>query len=268
MIRKRLRLFIWALTLVFCAGTAWAVDPAPDSVPMTLLITMAEKIAKAPKFSVTMRMGYDVVQDNGQKIEFGEIRKIFLERPDKLRVEVLQSNGDESGLVFDGENITQFSRTHKVYGRLGFKGNLDSMVRYVVARLGTRVPLARMLVTTFPDEIERLSRDVVYVERDVLDVPMDHLAGRTDDVDYQVWIDDSGLPRRIVLTYVNAPGQPQFWARFTEWKLDPQFDPGTFSFSPPEGFEEVPFVIPVATSPSESDDNGTGSAPKDQGGTS
>jgi hypothetical protein len=44
---------------------------------------MASFLAKAPRLSVTADCSYDVVQDSGQKIEFGEVRAITLRRPDR-----------------------------------------------------------------------------------------------------------------------------------------------------------------------------------------
>ncbi len=92
MIRKRLFLSVLVLTLCLFTASAYAADA------MSLLTGMAQKIASAKKFSVTIRMRYDVVQDSGQKVEFGEIRKIILKRPKYLRVEAKQSDGDVNGM--------------------------------------------------------------------------------------------------------------------------------------------------------------------------
>ena len=228
--------------VVFClwAGTSFAVDA------MLEVTSMAQKIAGARAFSVTMHMGYDVVQKSGQKLEFQEIRKIVLSRPNYIRVDAKQSDGDEGGLVFDGKTITQFSKTYKVYGQVPLEGTVDDMIRFAVAELDVRIPLARMLVVTFPQEIKRLTTEVFFVEKDVLGpVPTDHIAGRTKDVDYQVWIDQDMLPRRIVLTYKNLPGQPQFWANFTDWNFSPKVSPALFTFAPPKDWEKIPVLMPA-----------------------
>lgn len=252
MVRKRLFLSVLVLTLCLFTASAYAADA------MSLLTGMAQKIASAKKFSVTIRMGYDVVQDSGQKVEFGEIRKIILKRPKYLRVEAKQSDGDVNGIVFDGRTFTQYSLTPNVYARLDLTGDIDKAVRFAVAKFGVRVPLARMLVTTFPDEIRKLTKEVFYVEKDVLGKsPTDHVAGRTDDVDYQVWIGKDKLPTRIVITYKNAPGQPQFWANFYDWNLSPKTTEETFIFTPPKGAEEIPFILPVsAPEPGTTDQGG------------
>lgn len=238
--KKGISVLMMVAVLFLFAGVVKAADP------MLEVVGMAQKIAGAQAFTVTMHMGYDVVQKSGQKLEFQEIRKVVLSRPNFIRVDAKQSDGDQGGLVYDGETITQFSKTAKVYGQVPLKGSVDDMVRFAVARLDVRIPLARMLVTTFPQEIKKLTTEIFYVERDVLGPePTDHIAGRTDDVDYQVWIGPDKLPRRIVLTYRNLPGQPQFWANFTEWNLSPKISKAIFTFKPPKDWEKIPVLMPA-----------------------
>jgi hypothetical protein len=40
-----------------------------------------------PAFQRQVDIGFDAVQDSGQKIEFGETRKVVLRRPDRLRID-------------------------------------------------------------------------------------------------------------------------------------------------------------------------------------
>jgi hypothetical protein len=63
----------------------------------------------------------------------------------------------------------------------------------------------------------------------------------------QLWIAQGKqpLPLRIVLTYKNAPGQPQFWADLSGWDLSPEVAADHFSFTPPAGAEQLPFLAPA-----------------------
>ncbi|MFY9942197.1 MAG: DUF2092 domain-containing protein, partial [Desulfobacterales bacterium] len=77
--------------------------------------------------------------------------------------------------------------------------------------------------------------------------PTDHLAVRSAEVDLQVWITqgDQPLPRRVVLTYKNAPGRPQFRADLSDWDLSPKLAADSFAFTPPAGAEQIPLLAPV-----------------------
>ncbi len=220
-----------------------------DGEAMALLRRMGERLAQAKGFSVSIRAGYDVVQDSGQKIEFGEERKVLLSRPGGLRVEAEQSDGDRRLIYFDGKTLTVADPDLKVYAQVERTGTVDDAVRYLVRDLQVRVPLALLLSTTLPTDLERRIQSLDYVEQDRLtEVPTAHLAGRTADVDFQLWIAGEGepLPRRMVITYKHEEGQPQFWALFSDWNLSPQVSDSQFAFEPPEGAERIPFVVRVA----------------------
>lgn len=53
--------------------------------------------------------------------------------------------------------------------------------------------------------------------------------------------DGDPLLHRIVITYSEEEGQPQFWANLTDWNLTPNNAPSTFLFQPPAGTEEILF---------------------------
>ena len=229
------------IALGLVTGSAFADDARSQ------LVDMAKKLAEAKQFSVSIHMNYDVVQQSGQKIQFSEARKVQIIRPNHLRVDALQSDGNTTGLIFDGKTITLFSAAENVYSQTSRPGDVDAAIRHAVGEMGIRVPLARMLVTSLPEELQKLSGEVDYVERNTLSAtPTDHIAGRTDSVDYQFWITKDKLPVRIVLTYKNAPGQPQFQAEFSDWEFAPGIDDSTFVFTPPEGAEKIPILVPVA----------------------
>jgi hypothetical protein len=236
---------LWLLALVtldLATGSAFSAEAE------TRLVDMAVKLADTKQFTVAIHMKYDVLQESGQVIEFGEVRTLQVSRPEYLRVDAQQSDGDSGGLIFDGKTITQFSDTHNVYTQIDRPGDIDGAIRYAVGELGVRFPLARMLVTSFPQEIRRLTTDIDFIERNTLGpVPTDHIAGRTDDLDYQIWIREDNFPTRIVLTYKNAPGQPQFRADFSNWDTVPSLKRGSFTFTPPHKSEKIPTLLPASS---------------------
>ena len=113
-----------------------------------------------------------------------------------------------------------------------------------------RLPLAALLTSRFPTEIESRTQSLDYVEKtSIHGVPSHHLAGRTATVDYQVWIAEGAqpLPQRIVMTYKNADGQPQFRAQFSDWNLAPTVNDAEFAFTPPEGSRKIAFAAQIQT---------------------
>jgi hypothetical protein len=219
-----------------------------------ILMGMAEFMAKTQTFSVGVSDSYDVYQQSGEKIEFDETREITVVRPDRVRVEVEESNGDKSVLTFDGKLLTMSSPSRNVYAQTPKPGAIDDAVVYFVRDLGMRLPFAVLLLTTAPEELDKRTKSLDYVEKtSVLGTPAHHLAGRTDSVDYQVWIADGDKPLllRLVLTYRASQGQPQFRAQFSEWNLAPEVSSSMFAFTPPAGAQQIAFLaqLPRKTSP-------------------
>jgi hypothetical protein len=53
------------------------------------------------------------------------------------------------------------------------------------------------------------------------------------------------LPRRIVITYKEENGQPQFSADLSNWNLAPDLSDALFSFTPPNGAKRIQFPTAV-----------------------
>jgi hypothetical protein len=220
-----------------------------DPQAMKILLEMTRTIADAKQFSVTIRSSYDAPQENGQMIEFGAVRRLQVKRPNLLRLDVHRSDGDQRLLLFDGERIIVQNINDNVYTKVEHISDIDGKIKYLVGDLQIPLPLGRMLRTVFPADIERLVKAIDYVELDMLtDVPADHLAFRTDDVDVQVWVagDKEPLPGRIVITYKHAEGQPQFRAVFSDWNLSGETVKGPFIFTPPKDCEQIPILTAIS----------------------
>ena len=260
-IRFRLVCPLWAVfsalvvVLALSVGPALAADKTPaatsaeqDLEATAIFYKMADFIAKAPVFSVTIRSGYDAIQPNGQRIEFGGNHQVLLHRPAGLRVDAERSDGDRGLVLFDGKGITAFKAIDNVYARVEKAGTVDDAIVYLVRDLQITLPLARMFLTSFPKDMKTKVTSIDYVEENFLfDVPTDHLAVRSADVDLQIWIaqGEQPLPRRIIITYKNAPGAPQFRADLSDWDLSPKVAADSFAFNPRPGAEQVPFMAPV-----------------------
>ncbi|MEN9315860.1 MAG: hypothetical protein RIS35_2253 [Pseudomonadota bacterium] len=211
-----------------------------------ILMRMAGHLASAPRFSVAVRGSYDTMQESGEKIEFGENRTVTMSRGEnRLRVDGEHSDGTKVLTVFDGKQITLVDRRSNVFATAPQNGTIDDAIVHYVRELGVRLPLAALLLSRLPAELERRVQSVDYVEKTSFHgAPAHHLAARTESVDIQVWVADGArpLPLRVVLTYREEPGAPQFRAQFYGWNFAPPIDSRTFSAVVPKGATRVSFA--------------------------
>jgi len=153
--------------------------------------------------------------------------------------------------VFDGHSISVLDADAGVYAQAPQPGTVDDALVYFLRELRMRMPLALLFSTRLPDVLSRAVRSIDYVEStEILGVPTQHVAGRTDSVDFQFWIAEGErpLPLRVVITYPHSPGQPQFWANFADWKTSPLLSKDTFQFKPPPGSRQIAFAVQVQRS--------------------
>ncbi|MEW6143563.1 MAG: DUF2092 domain-containing protein [Thermodesulfobacteriota bacterium] len=151
---------------------------------MAVAKRMADFLSQLQRFSVTADIGFDAVQDDGQKIEFGETRKVLVDRPNRLRVEETKRNGSESELIFDGNTIMLYYAKDNVYALADRPGTIDDAVSYFVNDLGMRLPLSQLLNSKLGANLSGRKRSASYVEKSSINgIPCDQIALRVADVD-------------------------------------------------------------------------------------
>ena len=167
---------------------------------------MVNFLAKAPRLGVIADCSYDVLQDSGQKIEFGERRELTLRRPD--RAHVTRRDGARRGLLFDGQQLTAFDLDEKVYATIPKPGTVDAAFAYFAGDLAMRLPLRELFASDLPQELkDALGAARLVGEEKVDGIATDHVAFRGDTADVQLWIPRDGdpLPQRIVIGLSGDP---------------------------------------------------------------
>jgi hypothetical protein len=245
-----LRIISWIIASVLVVFMAAGITRAQQSAEsqqqaMAVAKQMAGFLSQLQRFSVTADIGFDVVQDDGEKIEFGETRKFLVDRPNRLRVEETKRNGSTSELIFDGNTIMLYYANDNAYALADRPGTIDDAVSYFVNDLGMRLPLAQLLNSKFGANLSGQMRSAAYAEKSSINgVPCDQIALRGADADVQLWVAEGAepLPQRVVITYKKLDGRPQFWAQFSDWNLKPKVSDKLFRVTPPEGAVKIEFA--------------------------
>lgn len=251
------------LAIAMLAG-AQVAYPEEDARPVpgdseearAIVINMATFLAAQQSFRVDIASAHDTVQPTGQKIEFLDKRELVVRRPRELRMDTVRSDGERSRVVMNASTITAQHLTDNLYAQIPARASLDDSLKFFISELHMRLPLAMLLLSDAPRELEKRIVQAELVETTtIFDKPAHHISGSTDTVDFQLWISTGKqpLPQRIVLTYRYEEGEPQFRATFSDWKLSPWISSSTFQPRLEKDAQRIAFLTQIKTPPAAAD---------------
>jgi hypothetical protein len=221
--------------LLLTAAAARADDPAK------ILKAMTDYLAGQQTLSASFDSDIEIITPELQKIQFTSSGQIKLARPDKLRVTRTGGYTDVE-LVYDGKTVSLYGKNVKSYMQADAPGNVDKMIDTLQAYSGAGMPGTDLLLSNAYDELMMTAIEGKHIGHGVVDgVECDHLAFRTPETDWQIWIEIGAkpVPRKYVITSKTLTGAPQYTLRIKDWKTDGFTDPETFAFKAPEGATKV-----------------------------
>jgi hypothetical protein len=206
-----------------------------------MLRRMTDYLASLQSFTVQSSSVDEVVLSTGQKIQIANDSLVSVKRPDRLRSEQVGSaNG--MGFWYDGKTMSLYCRATNAYGTAPAPPTLDAMIDTARKQFHIEAPGADLLFS-HPYEIltEQVTGGQLIGRESVDGVATNHLAFVGQDVDWQVWIQDSPtpLPLRFVITTKTMKEQPEFAVRLSHWDPQATLADATFAFQPPPGSKRV-----------------------------
>ena len=211
---------------------------------------MVKALADAKALHVRVDEEYDALQADGETLLLRQDGRHDAASPrPPARGRRRSASGRIASRPTTASTLTVYDGREERVRLGGTSGDLDSVVDFLRDDIGMKMPLAPLFSPQLRESAAR--------ERDLGDLrrrrrcstasSLDHIAFQYGDgVGVQLWVPRSGdaLPRRLVMTFEDARGRPQFRADFREWDLAPDVSDAVFAFARPEGARAVPFVLP------------------------
>ena len=217
-----------------------------DDEAVAVLRALSDHLAGLSEFSYRYEASHDTVQSSGLKVEFGSARRILVSRPDRLRMDGERRDGVRNTIVFSGEKIFAYAPDQQVYASADQPGDLDEAIAFAIQELRLKAPVSGLVSSNFFDDaMQNLKRAYYLGVSRLTGEDCDHLLLSNDFTDFQLWVTRTPTPvlQRVVITYREEPGQPQFRAHFMDWNLDPEIAPEDLNFVPPEDAARVRFYV-------------------------
>jgi hypothetical protein len=251
--RRAIRTGVWGVMVLSFSGwmgaqaaPAGRIDPAADRV----LRRMSRYLQAQRQFRVEVRELYDEVRGSGQRIQYSRQRSVAVRRPNRMYSD---ARGDAGGRRFwyDGKSVTLLDPQRNLYASTKAARDIDTTLDLVVRTYGLHLPLMDLLARDpYAALTEHVTSGLYMGIHSVDETPAHHLAFTQENVDWQIWIDTgaSPLPRKVVITYKQLPGQPQFQATTTAWDTIARLSDATFQFRRPKRAAKIE-IVPFGKQP-------------------
>src|SRR5215469_6984893 len=234
------------LTIVFAviamAGTAnISAGDANETDAKRLLKAMSDYLAAQKAMSFDYDSSLEIVSTQQQKIALASSGTLTLNRPDKLHA--TRTGGFANvEMVFDGKTLTLLGKNANLYAQIDAPGTIDQLVDTLREKYHRPVPAADLLMSDPYKELMPEVTDVKDLGSGVIHgVECDHLAFRTKDVDWQIWIAQGGRPYpcRYVITSKKVTGWPQYTLDIWAWKAGTEVASDIFKLEVPAGAKQL-----------------------------
>jgi hypothetical protein len=198
-------------------------------------------LASVPRFSFEAEETFDEVFERAPRLQLTNVRRFLVDKPQRMTT---QAEGDTlyRAVWFDGQHIWALNKEENTYTTLDEPPTLDAALDLLETKYDVDVPLTDFV---YSDPYVVLSEGLLYGEylgiHQAAGVDCHHLAFSQATIDWQLWIDagEKPVPRKLVISYREEPGVPQYFAVIRKWDLDPAIPEGAFRFEPPQGATRV-----------------------------
>ena len=198
-----------------------------------MLKVMSDYLASQKFISFGYDANFEVVTKEGQKLLLASSGAIDLNRPDKLRV--TRSGGfADVEMLFDGKTLTLLGKNANAYTQTDIPGTIDNLADELREKLNRPIPGADLLSSNV---YEQLMPEVIEgkdLGSGVIGgTECDHLAFRTRDTDWQIWVAQGARPYpcRYVITSKNVNLGPQYSVQIRDWKSSTEVEATNFGFT-------------------------------------
>ena len=224
------------------ALAAEGIDPETDKI----LRSMSGYLGGLSAFSMSADIDNEIVDLEGQKLQFSSSAKFVIERPAKFHI-LRKGAFADAEFIFDGKTVTLNGKNANAYLQVEGPKTIDEATRALGFETGLDMPGVEFLdADPYAGLVSNvLSSDyigTVYVNG----IECHYMTFRAAQVDWQLWIatGDKPLPMKYVITSKWVTAAPQYSIRFRDWDTNPRIDADQFSFSAPKGARKLD-SIPV-----------------------
>jgi hypothetical protein len=232
-IRQRHCAVIYAAALASAIGLGMPLAARADEAAAKALVkAMSDYMSAQSAISFSFDTNLEIVTKDKQKLALASSGTVTLNRPDKIHVTRRGGFADVEA-IFDGKTLSLIGRNANVYGQVDVPGSIDHLIDELRDKYRRPVPGADLLQSNVYDALMPQVTDAKDLGSGVIGgVECDHLAFRTSEVDWQIWIAQGARPYpcQYVITSKLVDDGPQYSVQIRDWKTGNEVASDDFSF--------------------------------------
>ena len=208
-----------------------------------ILKRMSDRLAAARAISLTTSEEIKHITRGGEPRVDRLTREVRLRRPNRLYFKVTGSRDFEA--FYEGERLTLVSHREKVFGEFKTPPTIDDTIDVLGERYGIAVPIGDLLTGNAHRALMSSQTTGGWIGRESIDgTTCAHLAWRHPNVDWDIWIPESGdsLPRKLHIVYKVRRGRPDSTIVFKDWNLNAAVTDAMFARQLPADYEGIAVI--------------------------
>lgn len=221
------RLSLYVLALIFSLSLAvpsQAQNENPNIDPQAaeILQNMSYFLGSKSEYTFKADAMFDTIITGERKIMYSASETVFIQKPDKFTIEYVTDIGGYK-IWYTAGQATILSLPTNDFTLTTLPTNIDAALRKLLEQYNFSPALSEFLfINTFREMTQNVTSGAYFGTSHVFGTKCNHLAFTEADIDWQVWIDAGRrpVPRKLVITYKNRPGSPQFIAILKDWVTD------------------------------------------------
>jgi len=209
--KQKTPVFTMTLGLILLFGFTSALY-ADESDAKRILKSMSDYMGAQSALAFEFDATLGIVTTDGQVLDLASSGSVVINRPDKIRAKRSMGFADMES-VFDGKTLTVLGKTSNVYTQVEVPGSIDHLISELKTKYNLPLPAADLLLSSSYDELMGDVVDIKDLGSGVVGgIECDHLAFRTEQVDWQIWIaqGDQPYPCRFAITSKLLDNSPTY----------------------------------------------------------
>ncbi len=240
-LKPMISLKLWGAAIAMGVLASVPAAQADEAQAKKIFQAMSDYMAAQQAISFDYDTSFEIVTTDDQKVALLSSGSMTINRPDKLRTTRTGGFADVE-MVFDGKTISLLGKNANLYAQAEVPGTIDNLVDVLRDKFHRPLPGADLMLSDVSGALMPLVTNVKDLGSGVIrGTECDHLAFRTPEVDWQIWIaqGDRPYPCRFVVTTKDVKGWPQYTVDVRNFKAGAEVAADDFVFKAPTGAQKL-----------------------------